>query len=125
METLVKRTTNARLQSAQHLISGYEGSNLVKCYSKKYGVDKLCAIKELRILGIEVSSKYESELIRSMQVLKNQRQKGKEKIIRANEGLLQIESDEYFAFIVDYTSGGMPFGVTHEEMDELNRSKCQ
>lgn len=29
------------------------------------------------------------------------------------------DSDENFAFIDGYTSGGAPFGLTHEEMNEL------
>lgn len=28
-----------------------------------------------------------------------------------------IESDETFAFIVGYTSGGFPYGITWEEME--------
>ena len=27
-----------------------------------------------------------------------------------------------FAFIVGYTSGGFPYGITHEEMDEIENS---
>jgi len=35
----------------------------------------------------------------------------------------QIEpfSDENFAFIAGYTSGGAPYGLTHEEMAELEK----
>jgi len=31
-----------------------------------------------------------------------------------------VESDEYVGFIVGYTSNGVPYGLTHEEWDELN-----
>ncbi len=31
-----------------------------------------------------------------------------------------IESDEYFGFIAGYTSNGVPYGLTHEELDEIN-----
>ena len=31
------------------------------------------------------------------------------------------DSDETFAYIVGYTSNGVPYGVTWEEMDELER----
>jgi len=31
-----------------------------------------------------------------------------------------IESDEHFGFIVGYTSNGVPYGLTHEEWDEIN-----
>ena len=33
---------------------------------------------------------------------------------------ITIESDEHFAFIVGYTSGGAPFGLTHEEFSKIN-----
>jgi len=32
---------------------------------------------------------------------------------------MESGSDEYFAFIAGFTSGGTPFGITHEEMREL------
>ena len=31
------------------------------------------------------------------------------------------DSDETFAYIAGYTSNGVPYGVTWEEMDELER----
>ncbi len=34
----------------------------------------------------------------------------------------EIESDENFAYIVGYTSGGAPYGVTWEEWEELGES---
>ncbi len=30
-----------------------------------------------------------------------------------------IESDEYFGFIVGYIANGVPYGLTHEEMDKI------
>jgi hypothetical protein len=38
---------------------------------------------------------------------------------------ITIESDENFAFIVGYTSGGAPFGLTHEEFSKINNSHQQ
>lgn len=32
-----------------------------------------------------------------------------------------FESDDTFAFIVGYTSGGAPYGITWEEMEEIER----
>jgi len=31
-----------------------------------------------------------------------------------------IESDEYIGFVIGYTSNGAPYGLTHEEWDEIN-----
>jgi hypothetical protein len=55
-------TCNQRIQSGKVWINDYQGKNPVQGYSKKYGVDLLCAIKELRIIGIEISEKYESDV---------------------------------------------------------------
>ena len=33
----------------------------------------------------------------------------------------EFGSDENFAFIAGYTSGGAPFGITHEEMAEIQK----
>jgi len=31
----------------------------------------------------------------------------------------QIESDEHFGFIAGYTSNGVPYGLTHEELEGI------
>ena len=108
-----------RLRSAKDWLKTYSGNNVVKGYSKKYSVNKLCAIKELRMLGIEISEAYERQLINSMEALKQQRlsfKKKREDEINASCG---FESDENFAIIIGYTSGGFSYGVTHEEMEEI------
>lgn len=108
-----------RLRSAKDWLKTYSGNNVVKGYSKKYSVNKLCAIKELRMLGIEISEAYERQLINSMEALKQQRlsfKKKREDEINASCG---FESDENFAMIIGYTSGGFSYGVTHEEMEEI------
>ena len=50
-----------RLSSAKNWIKTYSGQNIVKGYSKKYSVYKLCAIKELRMIGVEISEEYERQ----------------------------------------------------------------
>lgn len=108
-----------RLRSAKDWLKTYSGNNVVKGYSKKYSVNKLCAIKELRMIGIEISEEYERQLINSMEALKQQRlsfKKKREDEINASCG---FESDENFAMIIGYTSGGFSYGVTHEEMEEI------
>jgi ribosomal protein L34E len=108
-----------RLRSAKDWLKTCSGNNVVKGYSKKYSVNKLCAIKELRMIGIEISEEYERQLINSMEALKQQRlsfKKKREDEINASCG---FESDENFAMIIGYTSGGFSYGVTHEEMEEI------
>jgi hypothetical protein len=41
----------------------------------------------------------------------------KEKI----DELVELDRDDNFAFIAGYTSGGAPYGLTHEEMAELEK----
>jgi Uncharacterised protein family (UPF0158) len=35
--------------------------------------------------------------------------------------VMEPESDDYFAYIAGYTSGGAPYGITWEEQEELDR----
>lgn len=111
-----------RLNSASHWIKTYDGKSLVKGYSKRYGVDKLCAIRELRMLGVEISEEYENSLRRSLQQLWDQRRLRKQKREQQNN-VPAFESDWYHAIIIGYTDGGAAFGITWEEMEEINRAK--
>lgn len=108
-----------RLRSAKDWIKTYSGNSIVKGYSKKYSVNKLCAIKELRMIGVEISEEYENQLKQSIEALKNQRQQRKDKKEQELKLLSAVDCDENFAFIAGYTSGGCAYGITHEEMDEI------
>lgn len=110
-----------RLHSAKSWIKTYLGNNVVNGYSKKYAVDKLCAVKELRMIGVEISEEYERQLINSMEDLKQQRLSIKKKRKDKLNALYEFESDENFGTIIGYTSGGFPYGVTLEEMEEIIR----
>ena len=111
-----------RLRSAKAWINTYTGSNIVKGYGKKYAVDKLCAVRELRMIGIQISEEYEKLLMNSMEAVRHQRlASGKKREEKLNAGCT-FESDENFAMIIGYTSGGFPYGVTHEEMEKINKT---
>lgn len=112
-----------RLRSAKDWIKTYSGNNIVKGYSKKYSVDKLCAVKELRMIGIEISEEYERQLINSMEAIRQQRLSFKKKREDELNAECGFESDENFAMILGYTSGGFPYGVTHEEMEKVNNEE--
>ena len=121
----MKKTPNRkyRLNSAKDWIKIYSGKNIIKGYSKRYSVNKLCAVKELRMIGVEISEEYEKQLINSMEALRKQRLSFK--IKRENElnSSCGFDSDENFAMIMGYTSGGFPYGVTHDEMEKLNNEE--
>ena len=105
-----------RLRSATKWIKTYSGKNKVKGYSKKYSVDKLCAVRELRMIGITISEEYEKQLQQSVESVRKHRLEVKLKREKELNSLSELYSDENFAFIAGYTSGGAPYGVTHEEM---------
>lgn len=112
-----------RLSSAKKWIKTYSGNNIVKRYSKKYSVDRLCAVKELRMIGVEISEEYEKQLINSMEALRQQRLEFKKKRKDEFNAFCGFHSDENFAMIMGYTSGGFPFGVTHEEKDKIDNEE--
>ena len=109
-----------RLRSAKSWIKTYSGNNIVKGYSKKYSVDKLCAVRELRMIGVDISEEYEKQLINSIKALRRQRLSFKKKREDELNALCGFESDENFAMIIGYTSGGFPYGVTYAEMEQIN-----
>jgi hypothetical protein len=121
----MKKTPNreSRLCSAKNWLKTFSGNNLVQAYSKKYAVDKICAIKELRILGVDVSEAYENQLRQSLESIKKQRLALKEKREYKLIAAVEFENDENFAMILGYTSGGSPYGPTHEDMEELNKEE--
>lgn len=116
---------DSRFRSAKNWIKTYSGNNIVKAYSKKFSVDKLCAIKELRMIGVEISEEYVRQLISSIKTLQQQKLSFKKNREYELKTLLEFENDENFAMILGYTSGGVPFGLTHEEMEEINESEIE
>lgn len=56
----------SRLLAAQHWIKSYNGKSLIKGYAKWFGVDKLCAIRELKILGVPISDALEKQITDSV-----------------------------------------------------------
>lgn len=109
----------ARLDSARHWLLSYSGKNLVRSYRKRYGVDWLCAVRELRMLGAEVDPQYVAQLEVTLEQRRLERQRRKQQ--PAAEGLSEmlVNSDDTFAYIVGYTSGGAPYGLTWEQWEML------
>jgi SEC-C motif len=48
----------SRLQAAKHWIVTYNGKNLIKGYQNWFGVDLLCTIQELKMLGLKLDDQY-------------------------------------------------------------------
>ncbi len=96
-------------------VRNYAGNSIIKAYRKKHGVDILCAITELRSLGVAIDQEYEEQVRHSIEGAA--RAKSRKKAQREGADLWS-DSDDTFAYIAGYTPGGVPFGVTWDEMDE-------
>jgi hypothetical protein len=109
-------TRGARLQSAKHWIPSYSGRDIVKGYRKWYGVDTVCAILELRQLGVDIPETRLSQAKRTEETTAQRRREQKRH--HAADVELLLESDENFAFIAGYTANGAPYGVLWEELED-------
>ena len=109
-------TKKGRLASAKDWITKYDGQNLISGYAKWFGVDKICAINELKTLGVIILENLENQIIESLKRRIEQRKLAKEKSEALD--IADYDSDDNFAFIVGYTSGGFPYGLTHEELEK-------
>ncbi|MCA1761113.1 MAG: hypothetical protein LC658_15200 [Bacteroidales bacterium] len=107
-------TKKVRLDAAKNWITKYDGQNLISGYAKWFGVDKICAINELKTLGVIIPQNLENQIIESHKKRIEQRKKAKDKT-----GVFDMtDSDDNFAFIAGYTSAGVPYGLTHEEYEK-------
>lgn len=108
-------TKKGRLASAKDWITKYDGQNLISVYAKWFGVDKICAINELKTLGVIIPENLENQIVESLKRRIEQRKLAKEKAEALD--IAVNDSDYNFAFIAGYTSGGFPYGLTHEELE--------
>ncbi len=84
-------TKKHRSGSSTNWIRDFKGENIVKEYSKWYGVDLICAIKELRDKGIIIDEEYEEKIKKRIEEKRKLRQINKEKRIRIkNKRSIQI-----------------------------------
>jgi hypothetical protein len=109
-------TRETRIQSAKHWLQTYTGKNIIRGYSKWFGVDSLAAVIELRQLGVPIASTKEAELRRQAV-----RKATAPKVRKIKE---TPDSDGTFAFIAGYTPSGFPYGITWEEMEEIDKDKA-
>ncbi|MFA6275622.1 MAG: hypothetical protein WC622_02675 [Pedobacter sp.] len=118
-KTIIAKTTQPRamrLQRAKSWLSSYEGKNVVRGYAKKYRVDLLCAIAELRTLGVEIKPEYEQAVRQTIVQRVEQNKTQKEVKNREFDGISDHQDGD-FAYIAGYTIGGAPYGIRWEEMD--------
>ena len=114
-----------RLQSAKSWLPTYEGKNVFRGYRKRYGVDWPTALRELEMLGMEVTPAYREQVLRTVQEQAEAKKRKRLEKAAELESLSGIEQDEYFAYIVGYTPGGAPYGITWEEWEQLEESEAE
>ncbi|MEO1617577.1 MAG: hypothetical protein AAFV88_17120 [Planctomycetota bacterium] len=79
---VLKRMNRARrIASARSWLTRYTGKNILRGYSKHFGVDWRCAAAELEMLGVKIDAKYlatreanEAELVRKRKERKRERE---------------------------------------------------
>jgi hypothetical protein len=109
-----------RLESAKSWLPTYQGKNVFRGYRKRYGVDWPTALRELEMLEVEVDPAYREQVLRTVQEQAEARKRKRLEKAAELENVSGIEQDEHFAFIVGYTPGGAPYGITWEEWEALD-----
>jgi hypothetical protein len=110
----------SRLQSARHWLRTYSGKHVVRSYARWFGVDLMCALKELQLLGIRFEPRYVEGLRRTAAAGSRRRREVAREVERFGaEG----EWNQDFAYIAGYTEAGFPFGVTWEQFEALSESE--
>lgn len=103
-----------RLKKARQWILTYNGTSkhMVKHYRQRFHVDITTAVSDLKAIGVEFTEEYlaavkksEEERIRQKHIKKQQEQQS-----------FYEYSDDRFAFIAGYTDGGVPYGITWDEL---------
>lgn len=104
-----------RLRKAHQWVLSYTGSHIVRAYRKRFKVDVSCALNDLEAVGALSPEKL--EMLKHAEGIRLQ-QKQKERELKREQAFHDRfpNSDDTFYFIAGYTSGGVPYGVTWDEM---------
>lgn len=113
----------ARLQSARHWLAKFTGKNVIRSYVRWFGVDWMCAVKELELLGVKLDQSYVDKLRRTLD------ERGKKKRptlmeVACEDGYGVFWEDD-FAYIAGRIPAGFAFGVTWEEAEALNSREAE
>jgi hypothetical protein len=101
-----------RLGSGKKWVATDSGPDVVRRYRKWFGVSTVCAILELRMLGVDVPDR---RLEQARESERAQAALGARR--RHRRAAPADDSDGEFAFIAGYTEGGAPFGIRRDEME--------
>jgi len=81
----------ARLQAAVKWRAGYGGKHIVRGYARWFGVDLMCAIVELRMLGVAIDTEYEQQVRRTIAARAEARARWRAAKLAAKTNRVEIE----------------------------------
>lgn len=93
----------------------FSGKNVVRSYAKWFGVDLLCAVKELSLCGVAVDPAYVAQLKTTFASRSSRRPK--QPVADPQSVGYGVDWDENFAYIAGRTAAGFPYGITWEELE--------
>ena len=93
----------------------FSGKNVVRSYAKWFGVDLLCAVKELSLCGVAVDPAYVAQLKTTLASRSSRR--SKQPVADSQPVGYGVDWDETFAYIAGRTEAGFPYGITWEEVE--------
>jgi hypothetical protein len=93
----------------------FSGKNVVRSYAKWFGVDLLCAVKELSLCGVAIDPAYVAQLKTTL--ASRSRHREKQPVEDPQSAGYGVDWDENFAYIAGRTEAGFPYGVTWEEVE--------
>lgn len=118
-----RMTRPARLASARHRIEKFSGKNVVRAYAKWFGVDLLCAVKELSLCGVAVAPAYLAQLMTTFSRRNSRR--SKPPVAHPRSARYGMDRDETFAIIAGRTEAEFPYGTTWEELEAEARDEAR
>jgi hypothetical protein len=110
----------ARLASARTWLAKFSGKNVVRGSAKWFGVDLLCAVKELSLCGVAIDPAYVAQL---KATIASRSRRANESIAEPQSLGYGIDWDENFAYIAGRTEAGFPYGVTWAELASETSNK--
>ncbi len=110
-----RMSRQARLASARSWLMKFSGKNVVRSYAKWFGVDLLCAVKELSLCGVSVDPAYVTQLETTFASRSSRRPK--QPVAEPQSVGYGVDWDENFAYIAGRTEAGFPYGITWEELE--------
>jgi hypothetical protein len=98
-------------------VEEYKGRNIIAGYSKWFAVDLLCALVELRLLGVKIDQGREEQIKATIKARAAQRARRKKLREQAQIGEVHAVPDD-FLFIADCAGDYLPDWICVDELSE-------